>query len=172
MTTPTPTPTGRLVPNGDAHDLVLTRTLPGAPADAWAAVTEPERTARWFGRWEGVGAVGETVRLQLGFEEGSPWTDVTITECDEPRRLRVLTADEMGSWDLSVDLTAAEGREDRTELRFVMYRVAPDAVGEVGPGWEYYLDQLVASMTGAALPDFDDYFPAQRDYYAAQGDTV
>lgn len=170
----TPEPTGRLVPgaDGEGHDLVLTRTLPGTLADAWASITEPERTARWFGRWEGVGAVGATVRLQLGFEEGSPWTDVTIAECDEPRRLRVVTADEMGSWDLAADLSPVEGRADRTELRFVMYRVAPASVGEVGPGWEYYLDQLVASLTGTALPDFDDYFPAQRAYYAEQGDAV
>jgi hypothetical protein len=35
----------------------------------------------------------------------------------------------------------------------------------VGPGWEYYLDNLVASRDGAPLPDFDDYYPAQAAYY-------
>ena len=45
-------------------------------------------------------------------------------------------------------------------------RVELEQLGEIGPGWEYYLDQLVASKTGAALPDFNDYYPAQREYYA------
>ncbi len=160
-----PIPTGRLIPAGDGLDLELTRTLPGSVDDAWASITEPERAARWIGRWQGTGAVGETIKLQLGFEEDTPTTDVKITECDAPRRLRVLTNDEQGSWDLSIDLAPAGAA---SELRFVMYRIDPAAVGDVGPGWEYYLDQLVASMTGAAMPDFADYFPAQRAYFEAQ----
>lgn len=161
----TPHPTGRLVPGAEGHDLVLVRTLPGPIEDAWASVTEPERTARWIGQWEGTGAVGEMVRLQLGFEESSPWMDVRITECEAPVRLRVLTVDEYGSWDLSVELTDLDGR---TDLRFVMHRVDPAAIGEIGPGWEYYLDQLLASMSGDPLPSFDDYFPGQREYFEKQ----
>ena len=160
-----PTPTGRLIPAGDGHDLELTRTMPGSVDDAWASVTEPERTARWIGRWQGTGAVGETIKLQLGFEEETPWTDVKITECDAPRRLRVLTHDSAGSWDLSIDLAPAGAV---SELRFVMHRIDPAAVAEVGPGWEYYLDQLLASITGDPMPDFNDYFPAQKAYFEAQ----
>ncbi|WP_028479586.1 SRPBCC family protein [Nocardia sp. CNY236] len=161
MTT-TPTPTGRLVPSADGHDLVVTRTLPGSIEDAWVSITEPQRTARWIGRWEGTGALGETVKLQLGFEESSPWSDVEITECDAPQRLRVLITDENEPWDISIDLTSAG---ERTELRFVMCRVDLTTIGEIGPGWEYYLDQLVASISGVPLPAFGDYFPAQREYY-------
>lgn len=161
----TPTPTGRLLPTADGHDLVLTRTLPGSTQDAWASLTEPDRTARWIGRWQGTGALGETVKLQLGFEEASPWTDIKITECDAPRRLRVLTIDENGSWDVSIDLT---GTGEQTELRFVMHRVDPSSIGEIGPGWEYYLDQLAASISGTPLPNFDDYFPGQREYFEEQ----
>ncbi|WP_152365529.1 SRPBCC family protein [Microlunatus speluncae] len=157
-----PTPTGRLIPTGDGHDLELTRVLPGTVDDAWASITEPERTARWIGHWEGTGAIGETIKLRLGFEDETPWTDVKITECDAPRRLRVLTFDQAGTWDLSLELAAAG---DTAELRFVMHRIDPAMVGEVGPGWEYYLDQLLASMTGGVNPDFNDYFPAQRAYF-------
>lgn len=67
-----PTPTGRIVPTDDGHDLVLTRRLPGSVHDAWASLTEPDRTARWIGRWEGTGGVGARIRLQLGFEEDTP----------------------------------------------------------------------------------------------------
>ncbi|UMG91663.1 hypothetical protein [Nocardioides sp. TF02-7] len=42
------------------------------------------------------------------------------------------------------------------------------ALGEsMGPGWEYYLDRLVAVEGGAdpATVRFDDYYPAQAPYY-------
>jgi hypothetical protein len=43
----------------------------------------------------------------------------------------------------------------------------PDVdISNVGPGWEYYLDLLVASRDDRPLPAFDDYFPAQQAYYA------
>ena len=161
----TPTPTGRLVPTAEGLDLVLTRSLPGSIDDAWASITEPDRTARWIGRWEGEGAVGATIKLQLGFEEETPWTEVKITECAAPRRLRVLTIDDHGSWDVSLELSSAG---DHAELRFVMHRVDPAGVGDVGPGWEYYLDQLLASLTDGPLPDFNDYYPAQRSHFEAQ----
>lgn len=161
----TPTPTGRLIPGVDGHDLVFTRTLPGSLQDSWASITEPERTARWIGTWEGDGAVGATIRVRLGFEDESPWADVRITECDRPRRLRVLSIDEAGAWDVSMELTPAG---ERTELRFTMHAVDASTIGDVGPGWEWYLDQLIASMSDAPLPPFEDYYPAQREYFAAQ----
>ena len=37
--------------------------------------------------------------------------------------------------------------------------------GEVGPGWEYYLDMLVAAREGKPLPSFGDYYPAQKAHY-------
>ncbi|MBF0663470.1 MULTISPECIES: SRPBCC family protein [unclassified Rhodococcus (in: high G+C Gram-positive bacteria)] len=161
----TPKPTGKLVNGSEGLDLVVTRTLPGSVYDAWASITEPERTARWVGRWEGTGAVGETIRVQMGFEEGAPWEDVEITECDAPHRLGLRTISEQGAWDVSFELSE-DG--ERSEIRFVHHRVAAAEVGDVGPGWEYYLDQLVASVSGAPLRSFDDYFPAQREYFEEQ----
>lgn len=161
----TPTPTGRLVEGADGYDLIFTRTLPGSLEDSWASITESERTARWIGAWEGEGAAGSTIRLRLGFEEGSPVADVRITECDRPRRLRVLSMDEAGTWDVSMELTP---RGERTELRFTMHAVDPATIGGVGPGWEWYLDQLIAAMSDGPLPRFDEYFPAQREYFDAQ----
>ncbi|MEO3888984.1 hypothetical protein [Nonomuraea sp. B5E05] len=40
-----------------------------------------------------------------------------------------------------------------------------DMAGDVGPGWEYYLDMLVASRDGSPTPDFHDYHPAMQAYY-------
>jgi uncharacterized protein YndB with AHSA1/START domain len=167
MSTTTPVPNGRIVRGPDGLDLVVTRTLPGSMQDAWASITEPERTARWVGRWEGTGAPGETIRVQMGFEDDSPWVEATITECEAPHRLRVRTLSGEGSWDLSFELT---GSGDRSHLRFVHHGVIGGEVGDVGPGWEYYLDQLVATSIDpdASLPSWGDYFPTQQEYFEKQ----
>jgi hypothetical protein len=53
-------------------------------------------------------------------------------------------------------------------LRFTQHLSSTESVGEVGPGWEYYLDGLVASRAGEPLPSFDDYYPAQKGFFEAQ----
>ncbi|WP_417373570.1 SRPBCC domain-containing protein [Glutamicibacter protophormiae] len=161
----TPKPSGRVEKNANGIDLVLTRILPLELREAWAAITESEKTSRWIGRWEGTGAQGQTIRLQMGFEEGSSWSNVVIAEGRAPNYLRVQTVDDSGSWDLSIDLASAD---EATELRFVHRGLVPGAVGDIGPGWEYYLDQLLASITGGPLPVWDDYYPAQRGYFKGQ----
>ena len=165
VATPAPIPTGRLVEGDGGIDLVLTRTLPGTIGDAWASVTAPEKTARWLGRWEGVAAPGAMIRLQMGFEEGTAWQQVKIVECDAPRLIRVRTFAEHGSWDLSIELAPAG---DHTDLRFVHHGVVPAEAADIGPGWEYYLDQLLAATTGTPMPNWDDYYPAQKAYFEAQ----
>jgi hypothetical protein len=43
----------------------------------------------------------------------------------------------------------------------------PALADSVGPGWEYYLDRMVAAETGAdpgALV-WDDYYPGLRHHY-------
>ena len=41
----------------------------------------------------------------------------------------------------------------------------PDEIGAYGPGWEYYLDNLVAARAGAKLPTFDEYYPSMQGHY-------
>lgn len=163
----TPTPTGRLVSGSNGYDLVLTRSLPVAHEDAWVSITDPEHTARWIGQWKGNGTIGEIAQLQLGFEADGPWANFRLVECDEPSRLRIETLDENDNavWDLAANLN---GGTDSTELIFTMHGVDPSRVGQIGPGWEYYLDQLVATLQGEPLPVFQDYFPTQQEYFEAQ----
>ena len=52
-----------------------------------------------------------------------------------------------------------------TELRFTHHLDSTEGVGEIGPGWEYYLDLLVAAREGAPAVEFDDYYPAMKPYY-------
>ncbi|MEU4806009.1 SRPBCC family protein [Actinosynnema sp. NPDC023587] len=159
MTTP---PTGRLFQVGDGHDLVLTRTFRAHAEDVWASVTEPSRTARWFGPWEGDAAPGRTIRIQMAYEEEQPWTDAVIEACEPPMRLAVTTVDDHGVWRLELLLSEVDGV---TELKLVHHLDTAEGVGDIGPGWEYYLDMLVASRTGEPLPDFDSYYPAMKPYF-------
>ncbi|GAA0445687.1 hypothetical protein Aca07nite_03560 [Actinoplanes capillaceus] len=156
-----PTPTGRIL----GGDLVLTRSFRAPVADVWASLTEPERTARWFGPWKGDAAPGSTIRVQMIQEEGRPWMDMTIDACEPPRRLALSAVDDHGSWHLDMVLTEAGGV---TELRFTQHLSGTENVGEVGPGWEYYLDLLVASRDGAPFPSFDDYYPAMKEHFESQ----
>jgi uncharacterized protein YndB with AHSA1/START domain len=159
MTNP---PMARLFPTADGRDLVLSRTFRAPIEDVWASVTESDRTARWFGPWEGDAAPGRTIKMQMAYEDQAPWMDVRIDACDPPRRLAVSATDEHGSWRLELLLEHADGR---TELRLVHHLDTGDQIGDMGPGWEYYLDMLVASRDGSPTPNFDDYYPAMKPYY-------
>jgi uncharacterized protein YndB with AHSA1/START domain len=153
-----PKPTGHVLGN----DLILTRTFRAPIDDVWMSVTKSDRTALWFGRWEGDAGPGKTVRLQLTHEKDQPWSNVTIEECEAPRRLIVSMKDDYGDWRLELTLTQTG---DTTELRFVQRLSDRQLAGDVGPGWEYYLDMLVATREGTALPSFADYYPSQKAYY-------
>lgn len=165
----TRTPAGRLFRTATGHDLVLTRTFRAPATDVWASLTEPERTARWFGPWQGDARPGSTIRVQMAYEEQQPWCDVRVEECEPPRRLAVSMVDDHGDWLLGFALTETDGV---TELRFTQHLSSLDGVAEVGAGWEYYLDMLVASFDGTPRPEFDEYHPGMRPYYEALAEGV
>ena len=153
----TPKPTGRLRDN----DLVLRRTFRAPIQDVWTSVTSSESTARWYGPWEST-AENKKIRIQMAFEDGKPWLEGTIEECDAPHRLAVRTKSAYGEKLLSMELSEADGT---TTLEFVHHQVKRKAIGELGPGWEYYLDMLVAARDGTSRPKFDAYYPAQKQHY-------
>jgi uncharacterized protein YndB with AHSA1/START domain len=164
-----PTPTGQVLRTPDGRDLVIRRTFRAPIEDVWASVTESERTARWFGSWTGEPGPGKTILCTMTFEPGAEPAPMTIVACEPPRHLALSAVNPYGSWHLELHLTEAAGV---TELRFVQHLGEKTSVGDVGPGWEYYLDNLVASRDGGPLPKFDDYYPSQQEYYLAQtGDS-
>jgi uncharacterized protein YndB with AHSA1/START domain len=157
-------PTGQLFRTGTAigSDLVLTRTFRAPAEDVWASVTESDRTARWFGPWEGDAAPGRTIKVQMAYEEQAAWIDMRIDACDPPRRLALSATDDYGNWRIELLLSEANGS---TQLRFVQHLDTEEQIGEIGPGWEYYLDMLVAARDGSPQPDFNDYYAAMKPYY-------
>lgn len=154
--------TGRVVSAGDVRHLILQRFFDASVEDVWASITEPERTARWFGGWTGEPGEGNTVRVTMALEDGSPEMPMTIIACEPPRLLAVYSKDEHGEWDIEA---VVERDGARTRLTFVQHLDASANAEEIGPGWEFYLDALVAAELGEPLPDFDDYFPAMKEHY-------
>ena len=162
-------PTGRIERRDGQHVLVQTRRFRAPVEDVWAAVTETDRLARWIGSWEGDPASGR-VQFRMLFEGDAPAETMTIRVCDPPYRLHLTSQVGDEAWLLDLDLTHADGV---TTLRFSQHGVTAEQVGDVGPGWDYYLDRLVDAESGAdpSRRDFErDYYPATSAHYTAQLD--
>ena len=164
-------PTGRLERVGDRLTLYVTRTFQASIEDVWVAVTDPERMSRWLGTWRGDPTTGR-VEFRMGFEgEGASYEDMEIRECDPPRTLRVTSHVGPYVWYLDVELSETDGV---TTLAFSQPDVDLEDSLSVGPGWEYYLDRLVAVETGGDLAEIDferDYYPAMAEHYRQQRDA-
>jgi uncharacterized protein YndB with AHSA1/START domain len=157
-------PTGRRQTRDGQEVVAYTRRFSATVEDVWAAVTEPDRLERWIGTWEGDPANG-----WVGFRMTAESPEATaermwIDECDPPRRLATHSSTPYGDWHLALDL---EERDGVTTLTFSQRMSDPAVAADVGPGWDYYLDRLVAAETGGdvAAVDFTHYHPADSDYY-------
>lgn len=160
-----PRPTGRLSSTTAGTNLVLERHFRAPIEDVWQSVTDSSSLSRWFGSWSGDAGPGKYVTLQMLFEKDAPPSRVLIEACEPPQRLAVSMKDDYGEWRLELSLTQVG---ETTTLRFVQHALKPEDVGNVGPGWEYYLDMLVAAREGQPLPDFADYYPAMKEHFVAQ----
>jgi uncharacterized protein YndB with AHSA1/START domain len=162
----TPEPTGRRDIR-DGHDsVVMDRTFRAPIESVWAAITESDRLERWIGTWTGDPATGSVLfRMNAEGDDAKPEA-FTIHECEPPRRISLTSqvVGEQTAWHFVLDLTEVDGT---TTLTFSQSVPDADMATGVGPGWEYYLDRLVAAETGAdvAALDFGDYYPAQSGYY-------
>lgn len=161
--------TGRLERTERGVDLVLVRSLSLSAEEAWAYLTESEFTEMWFGPWEGDARAGGSVRIRMRFEAGEPPIAARIAGCVPPGtdghgRLELHTSDEYGDWRLTLEV-AEDGGSDSL-VTFTHHLDDASGVGEIGPGWEYYLDLLVAATEGAEEPMFHDYEPLGEAYAA------
>jgi uncharacterized protein YndB with AHSA1/START domain len=159
---------GTITHQDGQYVLTQTREFRAPIEDVWAAVTEPERLARWIGTWEGDPAEG-SVDFRMTFEGDDHAAEaMEIRVCEPPRRLHLTSRVGEEVWFLELDLTHADGV---TTLTFTQPGVTRENAGGVGPGWDYYLDRLVDVETGAdpARRDFDrDYYPSTAEHYTAQ----
>jgi uncharacterized protein YndB with AHSA1/START domain len=163
-----PSSIGRVEPDGTGVALRYERRLDLPVADAWAALTESDRLATWIGTWTGTGRTGGRIEFLMNAEgdEAAP-EPVTVVRCDRPHGFEltwVVPGDEP-AWHVEVRLRP-DG--DGTVGIFSHLLGDTDQVGDIGPGWQYYLDRLDAALHDRPMPDFDDYYPALKDAYESQ----
>lgn len=152
--------------DGTAY-VVFERTFKAPIADVWAAVTESDRLSRWIGNWSGDPTSGSIEFFMTAEAEDAPAETIFIDECVEPTRLVMRSArpdDKSEVWAWQIDLAETAGV---TTLTFAQEMVNIELAESVGPGWDYYLDRMVAAEAGNDLSaiDFDDYYPAFAGYY-------
>lgn len=149
--------------------LVFHRQFRAPIADVWAAITEPDRLARWFGTWSGDPATGR-VRVQWTAEEDAAAEEYVIDACEPPNHLRVHNdnPDPTQVWVLDLRLSEAGGV---TTLVFAQLVDANVPVTDVGPGWQYYLDRLDVAFAGgdAGTVTWDGYLD-HGPHYAREFD--
>lgn len=156
-------PLGQVLRDEEGMLLEFVRSYDDPITDVWSALTDPDRTARWFGRWTGDPASG-SVQVVMVAEADAPPQTVAILACEPPNRLLVETDSPDGVWRLKVTLFEQGGG---TTLRFVQRLAEPYDASSIGPGWHFYLDRLAAVVQGREVPeDFDAYYPALQDQYA------
>jgi uncharacterized protein YndB with AHSA1/START domain len=111
--------------------------------DLWAAVTEPERLARWLAEVSGDLRVGGTFAARFT----SSWEGPGRVEvCEQPRRL-LLTMQPGTDEEMQIEAlltTEADGTRLVVEERGFPPGVAPDH----GAGWQAHIEDLRAYLEG------------------------
>jgi uncharacterized protein YndB with AHSA1/START domain len=149
---------GSVETEGDGRTrLEFRRTWPDDADDVWAALTDPERTARWIGTYEGERAPGATGVFTMTAEDDAPIERVTVVECVECHRL-VLDWPDNQNWRIELDLVSQRGG---TTLIIVQHFADAAAVPGVATGWHWYLDRLDAEISGTEPPRDRDAFLAE-----------
>jgi uncharacterized protein YndB with AHSA1/START domain len=117
--------------------------------DLWAAVTEPQRLARWIADVDGELRLGGrfTARFTSGWS-GPGRVDV----CEPPRRLLVTMSP--GQPDETVIEARLTPTGDRTHLVVEERGLPLDDLPFHGAGWQVHLEDLAAHLLGEAASDW------------------
>ncbi len=162
-------PTGEIICGPANKQLRLTRTFNLPIQTVWNGLTESTLTEQWIGHWSGEAGTGKQVMFTMSAEEGASAAPVDIIACDPPGYLELamaVTADV--TWNVSIELRESAAG---TVMVFVQELTPGTDPADIGPGWEYYADRLAASLSGHPMPDWDEYYPAQRTYYIAANES-
>ncbi|GAB3120214.1 SRPBCC domain-containing protein [Glaciibacter psychrotolerans] len=154
-------PTGRLSQRPDGLYLMVDRLFNAPIEDVWFTLTRPAELEKWIGTYTGSPSTG-AVKFLMSAEEDAQWEYVSILECSAPHRFACDVGTGDDAWRLLVHLV--EG-DHMTTLTLGQRLRSKDEVATVGPGWDYYLDRMIAARAGQPLPEWQHYYPAHAQYY-------
>jgi uncharacterized protein YndB with AHSA1/START domain len=122
--------------------------------DLWAAITDPERLARWHGRVEGDLRPGGAFRLYV--EASDIESTGRVEACEPPRRLRVTSRETDESYRKGQGVPPFEARleatltadGDQTILVIEVQGMPLDVIAFYGAGWQIHAESLAAHIAG------------------------
>ena len=127
--------------------------------DLWAAITDPERLARWHGRVEGDLRPGGEFRMYI--EANDIESTGRVEVCEPPRRLLVTNRETDEShrkgqgvppFEAKVEATlTADG--DQTILVIELQGMPLDKIAFYGAGWQIHAESLAAHIAGRERDD-------------------
>jgi uncharacterized protein YndB with AHSA1/START domain len=127
--------------------------------DLWAAVTQPERLARWYGKVEGDLRPGGAFTLYV--ESADLDSIGRVEACEPPRRLRITSRESDDSaargngpapFEQTVEATLTAD-EAQTLLSIEIQRLPVDKLEYYGAGWQSHAENLAAYLAGRTPAD-------------------
>ncbi|WP_431279840.1 ArsR/SmtB family transcription factor [Leifsonia poae] len=126
--------------------------LHATPAELWSALTEPERLARWIGRFS---VDGHEYRLEMGDDSSGGVVSGRVLACEPERRILVLwqfsgEGQVEATTELEVAIKPVE--DDRVSMSLTHRRVQAVSAAAYGAGWEDVLTHLAREVGGDPSP--------------------
>lgn len=82
------TPLGEVIRDAEGVRLEFVRTFPDPVEPVWAAITDPDELAKWYGTWRGDPSTG---RIELRSMEGDgTFKSTEVLECDRPHKVAIV----------------------------------------------------------------------------------
>ncbi|GAA4152776.1 SRPBCC domain-containing protein [Leifsonia shinshuensis] len=155
---------GELALDGPRRSVTVSREYPATPADLWAALTEPDRLARWIGRYE---ATADGFRLEMGGPDADAVVDGRVLACEPEHRLLVTWRfSGAGQVEAPTELEAViePAGEGRVLLTLTHRRVQAVTASVYGAGWQDVLTHLARELGAEASPqEHDGYLGEAAD---------
>ncbi len=133
---------GDIALDGARRTVTVEREYATTAADLWSALTEPERVARWIGRYT---ADSDAYRLEMG--DGSAVVTGRVLACEPQMRILVLWQF-AGEAETELEATLAPHGEDRVVLTLTHRRVQAVTAAVYGAGWEDVFTHLDRELRG------------------------
>ncbi len=156
-----PKPTGRFAHRDDGLYLLLDRLFAAPIEDVWFSLTNPHEMQKWIGTYTGQPST-RGVKLRMTSEPEAEWEYVSILECHAPHRFLAESREGPDQMRVFCHLREAGGMTTLT-LGQRLHQASDAAT--IGPGWDYYLDRLIAARADKPLPEWEHYYPAHAGYY-------
>jgi uncharacterized protein YndB with AHSA1/START domain len=156
-----PTPTGQYAQRDGTPTVHFERTFPHPVAEVWAAITDPDRLARWFPTSVEFSRLAPGSPIEFRFaDDAYPPLAGEFRDVSAPRALSFTWGEDL----LTFQLTEAQGG-GACRLSFTVALEAAGKAARDAAGWDACLDGLATTLAGG-LERGPVAEGAWADYYA------